>query len=67
MEKKLSGSLAGVRKNCSIQHCLVSMSENWKNTLDKVEFVMAIFMYLSKTFDTLNYNLLIGKLGACRF
>ena len=60
-------SLTGVRKNCNIQHCLVSMIENWKNRLGKGEFIVAIFVYLSKTFDTLNQNLLIAKLGAYGF
>ena len=42
------------------------MIENWKNTLDKGGFVAAIFIDLSKVFDTLNHNLLIVNLGACR-
>ena len=42
----------------------MSMLELWKNTLDKESYFSAIFMNLSKTFDTLNYNLLILKLGA---
>ena len=64
MEDKLSKLLTGFRKNHSTQHCLVNMLEKWKNTLDKGGFVCAIFMNLSKVFDTMNHDLLIAKLGA---
>ena len=40
------------------------MSEKWKNTFDKDDFFRAIFMVLSKAIDTLNHDLLFGKLGA---
>ena len=42
------------------------MLEMWKNTSDK-GYVSAIFMDLSKAFDTLNHNLFIAKLGAYGF
>ena len=45
----------------------MSMLEMWKNTLHKGGYVSAIFMDLSKTFDTLNHNLLIAKLEAYGF
>ena len=64
MEYKLSKLLTGFRKNDSIQHSLVNMLEKWKNTLDKGSFVCAIFMDLSKAFDTMNHDLLIAKVGA---
>ena len=67
MRDKLSKLLTGFRKNHSTQHCLMSMLEMWKNTLDKGGYVSAIFMDLSKAFDTLNHNLLIAKLGAYGF
>ena len=37
------------------------------NTLDKGKKVSTIFMDISKTFDTLNHNLLIAKLNADGF
>ena len=53
MEDKLSKLLTGFRKNHSTQHCLISIYEKWKNTLDKGAFVCAMFMDLSKAFDTI--------------
>ena len=38
------------------------MLEKWKNTLDKGKHVGAVFMDLSKAFDTINQDLLIAKL-----
>ena len=37
------------------------------NALDKANINAAVFMDLSKTFDTLNHNLLIAKLNAYGF
>ena len=67
MEDKLSKLLTGFRKNHSTQHCLINMLEKWKNTLDKGGFVCAMFIDLSKAFDTMNHDFLIAKLGAYGF
>ena len=67
MKDKLSKQLTGFRKNHSTQHCLSCMLEIWKKVLDKGGYICAIFMDLSKAFDTLNHNLLIAKLGADGF
>ena len=40
------------------------MLELWKRALDKGKSVGAIFVDLSKTFDTLNHDLLTAKLEA---
>ena len=60
---KFSKLLTDFRKNHSTQRCLTSMLEMWKNALGKGGYVSAIFMDLSKVFDTLNHNILIAKLG----
>ena len=67
MNDKLSNLLTGFRKNHSTQHCLMHMLEKWKKILDKRGYKCAIFMDLSKAFDTLNHNLLISKLGSYGF
>ena len=67
MEDKLSKLLTVFRKNYSTQHCLVNMLEKWKSTLDKAAFVCAIFMDLSKVFDTMDQDLLNAKSGAYCF
>ena len=61
IEPFLSNLLIGVRKNHNTQHCLLKMLEKWKEALDKGNFVDAVFMDLSKAFDTLNHALLITK------
>ena len=43
------------------------MLELWKEALDKGKSAGAIFMDLSKAFDTLNHGLLIAKLEVYGF
>ena len=64
IEPFLSNLLTGFRENHNTQHRLLKMLEKWKEALDKSNFVDAIFMDLSKAFDTLNHDLLIVKLEA---
>ena len=64
---KLSKLLTGFRKNHSTQNCLVTMLNVWKKSIDRGENLCAIFMDLSKAFDTMRHDLLIAKLGAYGF
>ena len=63
MKDKLLKQLTQFRKNHNTQHCLSCILEIWKKVLDKGGYICAIFMDLSKAFDTLKHNLLIAKLG----
>ena len=64
MADKLAHSIAGFRKSHGTQNSLVMMLQKWKRALDKGEYVPALFMNLSKAFDTINHDLLIAKLKA---
>ena len=67
MTDKLAHSITGFRKSHGTQNSLVVMLEKWKRALDKGEYVAALFMDLSKAFDTINHDLLIAKLKAYGF
>ena len=66
-EPYFSSFLTGFRKNHSTQHSPLKMLKLWKEALDKGKSVGAIFIYLSKAFDTLNHDLLITKIEAYGF
>ena len=56
--------LCDCSKGYSIQHALMCLTEK---ILDKKGFCEAVLMDLSKAFDTINHELLIGKLNAYGF
>ena len=62
--KFLSPFLCGYRKGFSTQYALLTLIERCKFCLDKQGFVGPLLMDLSKTLDTINYELLIAKLHA---
>ena len=59
--------LCGCRKGFITQYALLSLIEWWILCLDKQGFAGAVLMDLSKTFDTINNELLITKLHAYGF
>ena len=67
MRYKLLKCLTGFRKSHGTQYLLVTMLEKWQKTVDKGEYVSALFMDLSKAFDTINHDLFLAKLKAYGF
>ena len=62
MDDKLSKCLTRFRKSHVTQHLLVTMLEKCKIAVDKGECASVLFLHLSKVFDTINHDLLPGKL-----
>ena len=59
VSNKLSTKLSDVQKNFNTQYCLTYMKKlEKKKTLDNGKHVVAVFMDLSKAFDTINHDLL---------
>ena len=56
--------LCAFRTGYSCQSLLVKVIDDWKNALDKKEYIGALFMDLSKAYDCLPHGLLISKLHA---
>ena len=54
----------GFRKGFDTQHCLVSMIEKWKESVDKGGAFGALMTDLSKVFDCLHHRLLKTKIDA---
>ena len=67
MESKISKCVTGFRKSHGTQHYLIVMLQKLKKALDKEENMSAIFMNLSKAFDTINHGLVLAKLKAYGF
>ena len=62
--KILSKYQCGFRKGFDWQHCLATMLEKWRETIDKGDCFGALLTYLSKAFDCIFHDLLIAKLHA---
>ena len=56
-----------LKKGYSKQQALLPLIDKWKKDLDDKGYRGAVLMDLSKTFDTLNHNLLKAKLSAYGF
>ena len=66
MKVKFFKYLIGFRKNQNTKNALLNMIENWKSNQNKRNKI-AIFMDLSKDFNTLDHSILIAKLEAYGF
>ena len=67
MEDKFAKCLTGFRKSHGTQHSLLTMLEKWKRGIDNGSYISALFMDLSKAFDTINHDLMLAKLKAYGF
>ena len=67
MQDKLSKHITGFRKSHGTQHSLMTLLGNWKGALDKGENICVLFMDLSKTFNTVNHDLILAKLKSYGF
>ena len=67
LNKILSKWQCGFRQGYSTQHCLLIMTEKWRQCLDKGGISGALLTDLSKAFDCLLHDLLITKLAAYSF
>ena len=67
MNKYLSPYLCGYMKGFNMQTAISSLIEKWKQIIDNEGYEVAILMDLSKTFDTINHELLIVKLHVCLY
>ena len=63
----LDDSQFGFRKNKSCEMALQSLTDSWKNHLDKGQDIISVFLDLSKAFDTVDHQLLLAKLPYYNF
>ena len=67
VDQFFSAFMCGYRKGFSTQQALLWLIERWKNTFNQNRYGGGILIDLSKVFDTINHDLLIGKLGVYGF
>ena len=62
----LSKFISAYRKSFSTNYVLIILIENWKKSLDKKKFVGIVSVDLSKAFDSITQDFLIGKIYGYR-
>ena len=66
-ENILSKYQCSFRKGYNAQHCLITLIEKWKKSVNNGGSFGALMTDLSKAFDCLSHELLIAKLNAYGF
>ena len=67
MDDKLTKCLKDFRKSYGTQQSLLTMLEKWKRGIDNEAYVSALFIDISKGFDTISHGLMLVKLRAYGF
>ena len=63
-DKIFNPFLCAFRRGHRCQTTLLRLLEDWRETLDKNQYVAAVLMDLSKAFDCLPHDILLDKLSA---
>ena len=58
----LSKHQYGFRKNRSTEHAIIEITDKISKAIDEGKYTIGIFLDLSKSFDTVNHEILIKKL-----
>ena len=58
----LSKHQYGFRKNRSTEHAIIEITDKISKAIDEGKYTIGIFLDLSKSFDTMNHEILIKKL-----
>ena len=52
----------GFQKNCSTEHAILELVEQITKSFDNNNYMLGVFIDLSKAFDTVNHEILLNKL-----